>query len=163
MKPASRTTGSDVIDVLRADHRSVEQMLSRFESVGAEDRSEWFDQLRDVLVRHEAAEELAVYPAVGGGTSQDQILDARLAEQAEVHDLIARLETVNSGTEDFRAGCLILRRAVLDHARREERSVFGLIEVDKSREERSEMGRQYERAMHGAESHPTHPSSRLFS
>ena len=159
MRPASQTTGQDVIDVLRADHQSVERMLLRFESVDAEDRSEWFDQLRDVLVRHEAAEELAVYPAVAGGTSQDQALDGLLAEQAEVHDLIARLETVNSGTDDFRSGFLVLRRAVLDHAHREERIVFRLIELDKSPEVRSEMGRQYERAMHGAESHPTRPAS----
>ena len=158
MRPANQTIGQDVIAVLRADHRSVERMLSRFESVDAEDRSEWFDQLRNVLVRHEAAEEQAVYPAVVDGTSGEQVLAGLLAEQAEVHDLIARLETVNSGTDDFESGFVMLRGAVVDHARREERSIFTLIERDKSEEERSEMGRHYERAMHGAESHPTRPA-----
>ena len=171
---------SDIVEALRQDHRSIEHLLNRFESLGSEDRSEWFDQLRQVVVRHEGAEERTVYPAVRDAVSeepiashkhtashepavphkhtasqehsvfQNQALDDRLAEQAEAHDLIARLEIVKSETEEFRKGFLRLRRAVLDHVEQEERTLIRSIEQSKSLEERHEMGRQYERAKHGA-------------
>jgi hemerythrin superfamily protein len=168
----------DIVEALRLDHRSIVDMLRRFESLGAEDRSAWFDRLRQVLVRHEAAEEQTVYPAVGGealpdhqgahekqsasggpAASLDQAIDDRLAEQAEAHDLIARLETVNSGTEEFRKDFLRLRGAVLDHVEQEERSVIRFIELDKSLDQRDEMGRHYDRAKHGGR-RAAHPIAR---
>ena len=156
MSPPGGHVARDVVEALRRDHRSLEEVLDRFESVGSGDRSEWFDRLRDTLVRHEAAEELAVYPAVRGHAAWlDRVLDDRLAEQAQTHDLIARLESVNTGTGEFRDGLVNLRQAVLDHARREERSVFEFIELEKTADERSEMGRRYERAMHGATPTPS--------
>lgn len=153
----------DIVETLRQDHRSLVEMLYRFEALGSDDRSEWFDQLRQVLVRHEAAEEQTVYPTVRDdgahqergvsgkrAASHDQVLDDRLAEQAEAHDLIARLETIKSGTEEFRRTFLRLRGAVLDHIQQEDRSVIRFIEQDRSPEERYEMGRHYDRAKHGA-------------
>lgn len=170
----------EIVEALREEHRSIMGMIDRFESVGAEDRSEWFDQLRQVLVRHEAAEEQTVYPSVRGDAASqgrsssgdrarathDEVLDVRLAEQAEVHDLIARLETVNTGTDRFLREFSRLRGTVLDHVQQEERSIIRFIEQDKSPEERREMGRHYDRAKHGARGSPasaTHAAVRSGS
>lgn len=138
---------SDVVDALRADHGSIGRLFERFTRLDGQDRSEWFEHLRSVLVRHEAAEDLAVYPALRGASAdQDQILDDRIAEEAMAHDLIASLETVQTGTEEFRRGISRLRRATLAHIEQEELSILLLIEQGKTSSERSEMFQQYERA-----------------
>lgn len=145
-----QSTAADIVDELRQDHRILEQMLDRFPSIEPQDRSEWFDELREGLVRHEAAEDQVVYPGLRGRTaSEERMLQHRAAEQAQAHDRIARLEAFTTESAEFRRDFLTLRSEVLDHVRLEEESIFQLIERDRSQEERRQMGRRYSRAKRG--------------
>lgn len=154
------SAAADIVEELRQDHRILKQMLDQFPSVDPLDRSEWFDELREILVRHEAAEDQVVYPVLRGQTaSEERMLQHRAAEQARAHDRIARLETVTTGSAEFREELLTLRSEVLDHARLEEESILRLIERDWSQEERRQMGRRYSRAKRGVRATQLSPVS----
>lgn len=149
-------TAPDILDLLRRDHQAAQELLGRFESpAGA--RDEWFDTVRETLVRHEVAEELVVYPAVRHtGEPGREVLEERLAEQAAATKMLSELETMELGSAEFKEAFLRLRSAVLDHAREEEDTVFPAFDSTKLDRERRFLGERYERAKHAAPSRP-HP------
>jgi hemerythrin superfamily protein len=153
-RPALR---ADVVEALGQDHEALERMLNRFEAMDLDHKAPWFAQVREALVRHETAEEFAVYPKLRRiSATGDTIIGARLEEHGEAEGLLAHLEDVDPRSDAFREGFSQFRRVALDHARREEATVFRLIEQEKTLQVRSEMARRYETAKKIAPTHP-HP------
>lgn len=156
----SATTEHDVPDILEAltrDHRRAEKLLGSFDRPAVGRREDWFCHLREELVRHEVAEEIAVYPVVRHvGDPGKEVLDDRLEEQASAEQILSDMEKMALESEEFAAAFAGLRRAVLDHAQAEERTVFPAIEAHRSFEQRRMMSQRYERAKSAAPTHP-HP------
>lgn len=146
-----------VVERLEEDHRHVEEMLGSLDEIPLSELGEYFCKLREELVRHEVAEELIVYPEfrkrVPGG---DAIADARIAEQAEAEESLARLEKEETATEAFRRQLQDLKAAVLDHAQAEEQKVFLAMRTEMGEDELRQMGDRYARAVASAPTHP-HP------
>ncbi len=152
----------DIVDVLRRDHEQAERLLRLFKS-GAGTRADWFDNLRETLVRHEVAEELVVYPAVRHvGDPPVDVVEERLSEQAAAVVLLSELEDQALGSDAFRARFIDLRAAVLDHAHQEERTILPALAATKSEGERRVLGQRYERAKGAARADliPTCPTGR---
>jgi hemerythrin superfamily protein len=146
----------DIIDALTRDHREAEQLLGRYEAVDGH-RDEWFANVRESLVRHEVAEELAVYPAVRkAADGSEDMVDSRLDEQAKAEEELSKLESMDIESAEFNHAFTTLRATVLEHAQNEERTVFPVIEASTSADDRQMMGRRYERAKAAAPTHP-HP------
>jgi hemerythrin superfamily protein len=61
--------GADIIELLKADHRAIEDLLGQISQPGV-DQGVVFDLLADVLAVHESAEERVLYPAVEARVSQ---------------------------------------------------------------------------------------------
>lgn len=146
---------SDIIELLLEDHRSVEQLLGSMNSVGPAGRNELFCEIREMLVRHEVAEEEVLYPtfrsdAPGG----DAIADARIAEQSEAEVMLASMEKQDTESDEFLTSFGKLRSAVLEHAQHEEAEVFPRLREVESPEKLGTMGERYE---HAKQSAPTHP------
>ena len=151
------TTANDVVKLLHSDHQAVEQWLKRFESIEPGERDADFGEVGADLVRHEVAEEVVVYPALrrdiqGGGNQAD----ARIAEQAEAEELLAKMEKLDPGTAEFIESFKKLRSAVLDHAKAEESEVLPLLTAQASEARRAELGERYRAAKEAAPTHP-HP------
>ena len=145
----------DILESLRRDHEEARTLLSRYDEVG--DRQDWFCHLREALVRHEVAEEVAVYPAIRHtGDPDKETVDARLDEQRQAEKLLSGMEKMEVGSPEFSKAFLHLQEAVLEHAASEESTVFFAIESKKSFEQRRMMGERYERAKASAPTHP-HP------
>jgi hemerythrin superfamily protein len=120
-------------------------------------KATWFHQLRETLVRHEVAEELMVYPVLRRiSAAGERTMNTRIEEQKEAEKLLLRLEDMDVRSDGFRDVFLQLRKTVLEHARREEATVFPFIEQEKTLDDRSEMARRFEMAKKLAPTHP-HP------
>lgn len=154
---AMTTAMPTLVDRLSEDHARVEEALARLPEIGLRGLEQYFCELREMLVRHEVAEELIVYPAFRGAVpSGDAIADARIAEQSEAETVLKAMEKENASTEPFRTKLEELKRDVLDHAMAEEREVFPLLRQHFSYEDLVALGDRYEKAIRSAPTHP-HP------
>lgn len=87
--------GGNVIAELLADHREVEEIFDRMQSMSTGNPAlrELVDEVTIELVRHSVAEEQYLYPAVRehveGG---DRIADKEIADHARIEELLKELE-----------------------------------------------------------------------
>ncbi|MGH9087244.1 MAG: hemerythrin domain-containing protein [Acidimicrobiales bacterium] len=147
---------SDIIQLLQEDHREVERLLAEFDTVSLAGRNELFWTLTHDVVRHEVAEEVVVYPAARDLPGGSALADARVEEQAEAEQRLAKMEKLDAESEEFARQVITLRSAVLTHAKAEETSVFVLLRDNLPAEQRFELGARYKRAKEAAPTRP-HP------
>lgn len=118
----------DVVAILVHDHREVEEMFEKLESGGigdARNRRAVVEQVTVELVRHSAAEEQYLYPAVreylpGGGA----LADREIAEHAEAERLMKELEHTDHGEPYFEELVTRLIGTVRAHIAEEEDDLF---------------------------------------
>src|ERR1700756_4798568 len=99
---------SNAFDILRADHREVEQMLAGLQGVPAKPnratpmRPEARKQLTQKLIiessKHETAEEQYFWPMVRDRLSDgDELADHAIAQETDGKNLLAWLEKLSAG------------------------------------------------------------------
>lgn len=150
LQPASE----DIIDVLRAQHARIESMFVELQTCPPRERQHLFNDLREFLAVHEAAEEIVLRPV--SRRVVEGIADDRNAEEKEASTLLARLEDEGADSPGFTTGILELKDAVLRHARSEE--ALELPNLPADADERAKLGRRFLQAEALAPTHP-HPST----
>ena len=151
------SSGSDVIQLLEADHRQAEHLLARFDTIAAGERASYFCEVVNELVRHEVAEEVVVYPAIRkDAPGGDAEADARIHEQSEAERLLKEMESMDPQSTQFETSFRHLRDAVLNHAQAEENGAFRLLQQSEDTDARMTLGQRYEKAKQAAPTHP-HP------
>jgi hemerythrin superfamily protein len=115
----------DVVDLLLTQHARIEELFLLVIGATGEARQQAFDELVRLLAVHESAEEEVVHPlsrtiADGG----DGIVDDRLQEERQAKEMLTELVDADVDSDGFEASLLLLRNAVLTHARHEERYEF---------------------------------------
>lgn len=146
----------DVVRLLEEDHQSVQSQLEALHAAPAGARGELFWKLTNDLVRHEVAEEVVVYPALRDVPGGDAIADARIAEQSEAEEKLARMEKLDSAGPEFAGEVAVLKGAVLEHAKAEEETAFAMLLSGLSPDRRVDLGQRYVKAKEAAPTHP-HP------
>lgn len=146
----------DVVRLLEEDHRLVEERFAEIEAAGPATRGELFWKLTNDLVRHEVAEEIVVYPALREVPGGDQVADARIAEQSEAEQLLAKMEKLDAEGAEFVNDLAKLKAAVLAHAKSEEDTAFAMLLGAVPPDKRVELGLRYVKAKDAAPTHP-HP------
>ena len=115
----------DVVDVLLAQHARIEELFLLVAGATGPAKREAFEDLVRMLAVHETAEEEVVHPASRGLIdSGDAIVDDRLDEERQAKEMLQALIDDGVDSEGFDTGLLLLRNAVLTHARYEERYEF---------------------------------------
>jgi hypothetical protein len=129
--PALRPSppGGDVVDVLLAQHRRVDELFaSVMRASSNRQRREAFALLVEYLNRHEHAEHSIVHPALREvGPPATAVVDGRLAEEQAADRALASL--ISRGVTDrrFAADLAELQRMVHEHAAHEEAREFPLL------------------------------------
>ena len=115
----------DVVDLLLTQHARIEELFILVAGSAGDEKRDAFEDLVRLLAVHETAEEEVVHPLsrrfVDGG---DPVIDDRLDEERQAKEMLSQL--IKAGVTDagFDAALLLLRNAVLTHARYEERYEF---------------------------------------
>jgi hemerythrin superfamily protein len=121
--PTGRTL--DVVDVLLVQHARIEDLFTLVAGTAGEQRREAFDDLVRMLAAHETAEEEVVHPLSRGlSNGGDALVDDRLAEERQAKEMLVALDESGPDADGFDEALLLLRNAVLTHARYEERYEF---------------------------------------
>ena len=116
------TDKKDAIQLLKADHREVEELFEKFEKASGADRKQKIaQQICTVLTIHAMIEEEIFYPACEG-----KIDEALLKEAYVEHDaakvLIAEIDAGEPSEEFYDAKVKVLKEEIEHHVKEEERS-----------------------------------------
>ncbi|MET8199867.1 hemerythrin domain-containing protein [Micromonospora taraxaci] len=124
--PTTPGPAEDVVDLLLAQHAQIEQLFLLVIGGTGDTRRDAFDELVKLLAAHETAEEEVVHPLArtlpGGGG--DAMVDDRLDEERQAKETLQALISGGVDADGFDTGIILLRDAVLMHARHEERYEF---------------------------------------
>ena len=151
------TTYGDVVEQLLAQHEQVRRAIDAVaQTKTAKSRQRAFDTLREMLARHETAEEMIIRPLVRDLDGGMAVAAARMDEENESKKVLAGLEKLDSASEEFARTFERFAHAVLTHAQAEETAEFPLLrQLDPKRREQAE--RELLLAERIAPTHP-HPS-----
>ncbi|MGW2346695.1 hemerythrin domain-containing protein [Streptomyces sp. NPDC001661] len=140
------TAAKDVVELILADHRRMEDLFRRMRSVEAQ-RADALREFAGLLVAHALAEEHEVYPALKRFRNVD---NDEVDHGKEEHDdgnkaLLALLEVDDVGGDDWDEKLEKLVEAVTHHTDEEERTVLNGAREHVPMERREELGAAFQK------------------
>ena len=108
-----------------------------------EDRWGAFAALTDLLVCHEVAEELVVYPVLRPLAGGPAVADSRLADQVDIERLLVGLDREEFGSREFDMATARLGLEVLAHLDKEDAQVLPMLSSALGRRRRADLGRRF--------------------
>lgn len=118
----------NAIELLRKDHRNVEDLFDRIDDVDDEDaKEELFQQIAQALTVHALIEEQHFYPAVRVKSTETLVRES-FHDHDGMKRMIARLLKTDPSDDQFDPRLLRLREEVEQHILQEESQLFPLVE-----------------------------------
>lgn len=117
------------LDLLTSDHRKLKDLFRRFEKLGGSpsaQRSDLFDEIKEILTLHSRIEEEIFYPAVAeieDASARELIRSAR-EEHSVVKRLLDELSDMSAADSRFEPKLKVLAENVEQHADQEEEEIF---------------------------------------
>jgi hemerythrin superfamily protein len=155
----ARDEATDVVDFLLRQHEEIRRLLNQVLETSGQDRQYAFDQVRELLARHETGEEMVVRPLTRTAPDGDPVADSRMSEENEAKEVLARLEDMDVDSDEFVRTFTGFREAVLAHAEAEQRDEFPLLRQGVDTDTLVKARDRLARAEKMAPTHP-HPSAR---
>jgi Hemerythrin HHE cation binding domain len=158
----------NLFDVLRFDHQEVERMLAELESgptaaAGASGddlllRKKMVEQLVIEESKHEALEEMYVWPAVRDQVADgDRLADIATGQEQQAKEVLDRLDKLAAGDPEFEQLVTAFIAAGREHISYEESEVWPLLWVSLTPEEAHDLGVKF---AEGKQTAPTRPHPR---
>jgi hemerythrin superfamily protein len=153
----------DAIQVVKRDHRAVEQLFQQFERAERAEKPAELKRVVQKLVRelsiHAAVEEQILYPALRriDAAIEDEVLEA-LEEHHLVKLTLLELDEMSPEDERYRAKVSVLIESVRHHVKEEEKDLLPRLAKAFAPGDRRELGTLLEEAKKGAPTHP-HPGA----
>jgi hypothetical protein len=120
-------TQNDAIALLKADHRKVEGLFEKFESVkGTARRQALVKEICAELLVHTTIEEEIFYPACCGGDVEEDVLDEAYVEHDGAKVLIGELLASSPDAAFYDAKVKVLSEQIKHHVKEEEKRSEGL-------------------------------------
>jgi len=116
----------DAIALLKADHRTVEDLFERFEAAKGEGKKQALaEQICMELAIHAKIEEDIFYPACEGAVDEDLLKEAHV-EHDGAKVLIAEIEAGGPDDQFYDAKVKVLSEMIEHHVEEEEKRVEGM-------------------------------------
>jgi hemerythrin superfamily protein len=137
-----KDTTTDVLELLEAQHKEVDELIARLEQ-GDGDRRALFTELADKLAAHASAEEKVFYPSVMTNDTSD-LLHESVEEHLSIKRVLADLIAMNVDDDSFKATLSVLKEQVSHHAHKEEeQKLFPKLRAAMTRDERAALGNEF--------------------
>lgn len=143
----------NAIEFLKRQHREVESLFKRIESLGdkaGREKKQIFDEIYEKLDTHARIEEKIFYPE-GREADEDMTLEA-YEEHDIVRTLLKKIAKTLPSDETFMAKVTVLKEVVQHHVEEEEEEYFPECEKELGEERLAEIGEELEAATEKAES-----------
>lgn len=152
----------DAITLLKADHKTVEQLFKQFEKAG--DRAyvakrTIVDRIIEELSIHASVEEQYFYPVIRATVEDVERLTLEALEEHHIVKwVLAELESLDPSDERFDAKVTVLIENVRHHVKEEENDLFPMVRDELGRSALADLGDTMAAAKEIAPTHP-HPMS----
>ena len=158
----SASDDRDMIEILKHDHREVEEMFREIEGLdgsrAGSAKRQLVEKVTVELVRHSAVEEMYLYPAARKALPTGEALaDEEIKEHAEAERLLKDLESMDLGA-DYDIKLEKLMAAVREHIQEEEQVLFVALSASCGADELQDLGHKISAAKKLAPTHP-HPDA----
>ena len=114
----------DVFEMLKTDHRHVQDLFTRFEDADKRTRASIADETLTALEVHAALEEELVYPAIAEIIDDEETINEAREEHHVAKLLIKELRKMDAEEEGFATKFKVLGELVGHHIEEEEGEVF---------------------------------------
>jgi hemerythrin superfamily protein len=116
----------DAIALLKADHRTVDELFAKFENAKrADQKAKIAQDICDELTVHATIEEKDFYPAAQEVLGEEHdLVDEAKVEHASLKWLIAQIEAESPDSELWEAKVIVLKEYVQHHVKEEEKEMF---------------------------------------
>lgn len=136
-----KDTTTDVLEILIAQHREVDELLELLLN-GEGDRKALFTELANQLAAHATVEEKVFYPAIMAKETKD-MLNESLEEHLAIRRLLSDLITMKLDDEGYKAKLHVLKEQVAHHTHKEEEDeLFPRVKDMFSADERAAIGNE---------------------
>jgi hemerythrin HHE cation binding domain-containing protein len=122
-------TTNPVFDMLKKDHRKVQELFEEFEAAEDSRSKTRIIQatLRELEV-HAKLEETLIYPAIREKIDEREVMDEALEEHHVAHVLINELKRMKPSDERYEAKFTVLGESIKHHVKEEEGTMFSAAE-----------------------------------
>jgi hemerythrin-like domain-containing protein len=135
----------DAFNLLKADHRKVEELFSQLESAsGGQAKKRVFEQIKTELELHTHIEETIFYPALEEPKQTHDLTLEAYEEHDVVKKLLQELSRAKSPNEEWEAKAKVLQENVEHHVEEEENELFPKASSALGAEEIETLGEQME-------------------
>jgi hemerythrin-like domain-containing protein len=134
----------DPFELLKTDHRKVEQLFSQLESASGKRKLEVFKQIKTELELHTQIEEKIFYPALEEPEETHDLALEAYEEHAVVKDLLKQLGRARTANDEWEAQAKVLQENVEHHVEEEENELFEKAQAALGEEELEELGDRME-------------------
>ena len=124
--PAKKTTAAkDATALLKADHQRVADLFEEFESAkSGKSKMSIVAQICTELTVHAQIEEEIFYPAFQKALKDHELVPEANVEHDSIKDLIAQVEGVEPGGDEYDAKVKVMGELVEHHVKEEHRDMF---------------------------------------
>jgi hypothetical protein len=134
----------DAFNLLKADHRKVEELFKRLEQESGKRKLTVFEQIKTELELHTHIEEKIFYPALEQPEETHDLTLEAYEEHAVVKKLLKSLSRARTADEEWEAQAKVLQENVEHHVEEEENELFKKASSALSEEEIENLGEQME-------------------
>ncbi len=125
MQDSKTKAPRDVISFLKQQHEQIRALFETVLAAKGQERTKAFASLKNLMTAHEAAEEKVVHPAAERTLPQGHAeVAAREKEEAKAKESLSALAKLDVDSSDFETKLRTLQKAVLTHAKSEEKEEF---------------------------------------
>jgi hemerythrin-like domain-containing protein len=132
----------DAFNLLKTDHRKVEELFSQLESASGQAKMRVFEQIKMELELHTHIEEKFFYPALEKPKQTHELTLEAYEEHDVVKKLLQQMSRAKSATEEWEAQAKVLQENVEHHVDEEENELFPKAQAALSEEDIEELGDQ---------------------
>ena len=122
------TAKTEIINMLKADHKKAKKAFKDFEKMDVEEDADSAEALVSQTLAeieiHAALEEQIFYPAARGAIKEEDLIDEAEVEHMTVKVLIEQLKSMNAEEEKFAATFKVLGEYIDHHVKEEENEMF---------------------------------------
>ncbi|UFS72117.1 hemerythrin domain-containing protein [Geomonas sp. RF6] len=113
-----------LFELLKKDHREVDQLLSQLEGGSEDQREELFSTLQEEFTEHCQLEEKFFYPQMKKINELKDLVQDALEEHSQAKELLVQLEDVIDDDDEFQSALSEFKESVQHHVKEEESKVF---------------------------------------
>ncbi|MDF5706383.1 MAG: hemerythrin domain-containing protein [Nostoc sp. S4] len=142
----AKTKATDILLLIEAEHRQVEQLFVEAEKAKGSKLYEYFSQIYKILSLHSRTEELIFYPALEEYEETEQYVDEAEEEHEEISFILEEIKVLRPNNPEFQDKMNELKELFQYHVEQEEGEIFTAIRECMNEEELTELGEQFQKA-----------------